>query len=303
MNRKYFLGMVLAGIVLLSIAGVLFFTQQSVTSGAPQTDAAVAMPDDDIHRGASAASGPVNDFIALGLTRAQAGDVSGAIEAFEVALAAADNATDSAMPNYYLGLVYAQGNDMDTAIDYMESAVEADPEMAVAWVALGSMRLSTGRPVTAIDAFTQALALNPDDPITLTNRGQAYMHISAFDRALDDFNRAIELNPELAAAYFNRGSYYMRQGDPAAAVDDFTSVLDLDASQAAAHFNRAMAYIDLGQTEEAINDLVIFLAFRPEETLRAQAQAVLDELRGVTPEASEDGAPPESTTDPTDERN
>ena len=279
MKRSYVLGMVLMGVILLGGA-ILIYTLDSASSVQASASAAIA-PDDDVHRGVGQPPPqPVADFLELGLTRAQSGDVTGAIEALEVAIAAAGESAAAAEPNYYLGLIYLEIGHFDEAMSYLTAATEADPAMLLAWMALGSANLGSGHPVQAIDIFTRVLEVNPNQVTALINRGQAYTHISANDRAMADFDRAIELDETAAAAYFNRGALFLQSGDPAAAVEDFTSVLDNDASRGEAHFNRAVAYIDLGETDAAINDLVIFLAFQPQEALRTQAEALLADLRG-----------------------
>ncbi len=293
------------GVVLLAFGGVLFFLQQSGetdTENAAQTNEALTaeLPEDDVHQqltaqppeGHSAAS-PVQDFTAAGIAAAQAGDVEEAINAFQVAIAAARE-EEAAVPHFYLGSLYLELGEVEDALSHLKAATEANPTMAMAWAQLGSAYLASGRPLSAIEAFNQALALAPDDPALLANRGQAFMHIgdeAAFEKAKADFDRALEINPDLIAGYFNRGAYYMRMENWEAAVSDFTSVLDIDPAQPAAHFNRAMAYRELGEVEKAIDDLVLVLAFQPGEELEAQARALLEELQTQA----------ESTTAPTAE--
>ena len=304
-SRPIFMGALVVGVVLLALAGVLIFGQndndETPAENTAQTEdtSAAAMPDDEVHQQLTAqpAAGqsdvnPVQDFTTAGIAAAQAGDVEEAINAFQIAIAAAREDGEAALPHFYLGSLYLELGEIEDAITHLKAATEANAAMAMAWAQLGNAYLASGRPLSAIDAFDQALALAPDDPALLTNRGQAFMHIgdeAAFEKAKADFDRALEINPDLIAGYFNRGAYYMRVGNLEAAIDDFTSVLDIDPAQPAAHFNRAMAYRDLGEIDKAINDLVLVLAFRPDEALEAQAQAMLEELQAQQTEA--DGEP------------
>ncbi|GEM_PF-3321810 len=299
----------IVGAVLLIFAAWLLVqnaNDDTPAENTAQTDNnSAAMPDDDVHQQLTAqpaagqsAANPVQDFTTAGIAAAQAGDVEEAINAFQIAIAAARD-DEAALPHFYLGSLYLELGETEDALTHLEAATEANPSMAMAWAQLGNAYLASGRPLSAIDAFNQALALAPDDPALLTNRGQAFMHIgdeAAFAKAKADFDRALEINPDLIAGYFNRGAYYMRVENWEAAIGDFTSVLDIDPAQPAAHFNRAMAYREMGETDKAINDLVLVLAFRPDPDLEAQAQAMLEELQAQSDTGSTPSAAPTEET-------
>ncbi len=222
---------------------------------------------------------PTQDFTALALSRAAQGDVKSALQALDIAIAADPDGAFQAY--YYRGLIHAQREEFQAALNDFNQALSINPHLVEAYAARGTTYVSLGRPITALEDFNKALEMKPDDAETLVNRGHAYMLLNMHDLALADFNRAIELDSSLVAAYFNRGVLYLTQEQPQKALADFDTCIELDPEQPGPYFNRAAAYLALGERERAIADLKIYLGLAQSEENRQKAEALLDSLTGA----------------------
>ncbi|MEC7947006.1 MAG: class I SAM-dependent methyltransferase [Myxococcota bacterium] len=97
--------------------------------------------------------------LASGLAAMQAGDIAGAVRAFESALAAGEEPVAAA---HNLGVARARTGDRDGAEAAFLQAVAADGAFAPAWAALGLLRAQAGVLFAAEDALRTALAQSPD---------------------------------------------------------------------------------------------------------------------------------------------
>ncbi|NPA31677.1 MAG: tetratricopeptide repeat protein [Chloroflexi bacterium] len=231
----------------------------------------------------------VNDFVALALERSAAGDIQGAMEALDIAIAAAPDAAPQAY--YYRALLHLELGEDEAALEDLNKAIEQNPHFPEAFAARGNVHLSLGRPVSAVEDFNKALQFGlADEASVYINRGLAYFQMDIYDLAEQDFQKALELNPESEAAWFNLGSLYLKQGRDEEALEAFNKVVELNPDMAAVYFNRAIAWANLGKIDEAIADLEKYLTFPITHNAQLQAEALLERLRsgkGVELDATE----------------
>ena len=83
-------------------------------------------------------------------------------------------------------------------------SVEKNPRSAVAWYALGTVRLGDRDLSEAIRCFNESLTLNPEYVMAYDNRGVACYYTGKYQEAIRDFGHAIALKPDDADAYNNR---------------------------------------------------------------------------------------------------
>ena len=118
----------------------------------------------------------------------------------------------------------------------------------------GEVYLREGKFDEAIDGFNTAIELQPDLAVAYNNRGLAYVGKGEDEKGINDFNTAIELQPELAEAYNNRGNVYDDKGDFSKAINDFDMAIKLKSDFVDAYVNRGVAYGKRDKFDEAIND-------------------------------------------------
>jgi tetratricopeptide (TPR) repeat protein len=106
----------------------------------------------------------------LGTALVQTGDVRGAYEEFERAVA---EAPDFARGHYSLGIMlYSMGRTRES-IDHLTAAVRSDPVYLEARVMLGKVLLDTGRAREALEQFDAAIEVVPDFPPAQEGRAAA----------------------------------------------------------------------------------------------------------------------------------
>lgn len=100
--------------------------------------------------------------------------------------------------------VKAQGTgDLDGAIDYFESALAADPRNRSAIIALAQVARAQGLPGKAIGLYREAQLLEPNDIVALTGEGEALADKGALELAREKLaaaQRVCKANcPQVAA--------------------------------------------------------------------------------------------------------
>ena len=95
----------------------------------------------------------------------------------------------------YGHLLNTQG-DHRGALPYLRRAVDAQPDLARGWSALGYALLKTAQGPAGEQALDRALELDPELPEAWFNRGLARYHAHRWSAAADDFERALELAPD-----------------------------------------------------------------------------------------------------------
>ncbi len=122
------------------------------------------------------------------------------------------------------------------AVEYLEQAVELDPDFAPAWSALavcyGQATAYTNWPndsaiALQYEALDKALDLDPDDVTALTWQGVLQTVID-YNFANTSFRRALELEPGNVNARYEYGHFLFRWGQPGAALAEFRLAQDRD---------------------------------------------------------------------------
>ena len=90
---------------------------------------------------------------------------------------------------------------------------------------LAGMYLGRGQPATALDEVNQAIAAKPDMAEAYNVRGLIYAALGDVQRADEDFRRALQLNPRDAGAMHNYGWFLCQQRQFAEAEAQFERAL------------------------------------------------------------------------------
>jgi tetratricopeptide (TPR) repeat protein len=161
-------------------------------------------------------------YFCRGNARADKGDLRGAIQDFDKAIAF--NPQDSGALNNR-GYARRKTGDTDGAIKDFDRAILMDPDNSQAHNNCGTLRFEQKDFVGAVAAFSRAIEADSQMAVAYKNRGLAYKAQGEFDKACKDFDRAIELDASLLPAYLNRGLILIRQGKDTEAEKDFAYFL------------------------------------------------------------------------------
>ncbi len=89
------------------------------------------------------------------------------------------------------GLHAQQMGDFDTALVYIQKAVELDPSLSVGYNDLGVLYEAKGWTDKAKVAYGKAIELNPSEPAPYYNLGSIYAKEGDFDRAIQYFKKRV----------------------------------------------------------------------------------------------------------------
>lgn len=150
------------------------------------------------------------------------------------------------------GLVAAQGNNNEVALQLIGNAIAVNPNSADAHGNRGNVFIQMGRFQEALDCFERLDQMRPGQAQTHVNRGNALKGLKEWDRALESYDRAIQLDPKLATAHSNRGAVLLEQHRYSGALESLATALKLQPTLAEAHFNTGMVYMQLARHQAAM---------------------------------------------------
>ncbi len=130
--------------------------------------------------------------------------------------------------------------------------LRADPRNADAWHLLGVVAAQVNQHEAAIEHIRRAIDLNPNATAFHANLGAAYQKLKRFDEAAACYRRALELNPNNAEAHNNLGVAFQSQGDLLAAEACFRRALTHKADYAESLSNLGTVLQALGKPAEAL---------------------------------------------------
>ena len=213
------------------------------------------------------------------------------------ALAARRTVSDRAQRLYLTARHHRQQStraNNDQAIALYKSAIQEDPNFALAYTALAAAYLDeryfSGRPVADIAADAEPLLakaeqLQPRLPDIYVVRGALETEKSRPDAAKRNLLQAIRLNANSAPALGELGLLYLTSGEPRAALKHYTRAALLDPIDDYLQAQRCMSLQDLAQIDQAARACERARALNPRAEWPLMASARLAEARGRIDEA------------------
>ena len=156
---------------------------------------------------------------------------------------------------YNAGVAAFEARDFATAEARFAEAVEADPGVAQAWMALSLASLEERHYDKAAEAAEKAIELGSTDPMVLRTRWEAYRQLGDEAKAAEaqaELERIGELAEE-AKRIYNEGVKLLKAGDKEAAFARFQEALSADPNLKEAQFAVATTGIEIGRNREALD--------------------------------------------------
>lgn len=157
-----------------------------------------------------AALGLAESHLALGQTQ-QAIQLLGPIKA-------TSGIVDLARLDQARGIAAMRMKRPEEAQRFLERAVDTDPALWRAWIALGRVHLDAGRTSDATAAFLMAEQTAPDTASAHNDVGMAYLRLEQADSAISHFQRALQIRPDHHLAQANLRIVKAMKGDLRAAM-------------------------------------------------------------------------------------
>jgi tetratricopeptide (TPR) repeat protein len=151
----------------------------------------------------------------------------GAAQAYEAALALADNASTRVV----LGMARGQLGQVDAAVEQYQAALALEPDNALAWQSLGDAYLQQGRLDEAAEAYQQALARG-ESALVRSQLGNISLQQGDTDQAIAQYEQAVALDPTQERPQVRLGGLYASQGRLAEAEASFLAALGSNPANA-----------------------------------------------------------------------
>ncbi len=152
----------------------------------------------------------------------------------------------SGEPHFFLGLIYQQRNDLETAIHHYEKALWFIPDLAEARNNLGVIFQSRGAIDDAENCFREALKLQPDYAEAHNNLGNALQDQGRFEEAATAYRQALRFRPRYVEALKHLGNALRALGQIPEAIVCYDEGLRHAPDHALLHMSRAMVRLQTG---------------------------------------------------------
>ena len=198
--------------------------------------------------GKSLSIGTASDHYHLALAHSMAGRIDEAIVEFRRSLGINPDQKDA---NTGLGLMLLEQHQPESALAYLQRAVELDPEDPVTLMRLGWAHEKMERYAEARKIFEQAVSLDSSLVEGYTSLARIVSTDGEHERAIALLQRAIELRPNDARTHFNLGVAFVNSGDFPRAAQAYERVIEISPTHTRAHLYLSDIYVKLGRTAES----------------------------------------------------
>jgi tetratricopeptide (TPR) repeat protein len=101
---------------------------------------------------------------------------------------------------YNLGTAFGLEGMLDSASFYLRAALQLDPDLAEAWVNLGSSHLARNEYEIAKEALLKAVDLGVESEVLHFNLAIAHLALADTAAAINNLQRCLQINPDLERA-------------------------------------------------------------------------------------------------------
>jgi Flp pilus assembly protein TadD len=181
-----------------------------------------------------------------------------------------------------MGMALMKTGQAGKAAEYLQRAIQLEPDHAPAHNNLGKALLEVGDNATAIEELKTAHTLAPDDVEFADDLARALASNGRLPEAIELLGQTVKSHPGLAAEQNNLGILLYQAGDMQGATEHLRRFLQLSPENPTAYCNLANAVAAQGKFAEAINlcDQAINLV-RPtgDEATAKQIEQLRENLR------------------------
>lgn len=193
----------------------------------------------------------------------------------ELAAAGARPTDNSAAYDLYLkgrnSLRADDDKSLQTASDYFEQALKADPKFALAYagIADASLRMYVIKKDSfwtqkAVAAAQQAQQINDKLPEVHVTLGNAYRASGRYEEATSELRRALSLAPNSDEAYRRLGDTYLESGNGPAAIESIQKAVQLNPYYWRNQNALGRAYFQLGDYPKALTAFQQIVEMQPD---------------------------------------
>jgi len=162
-------------------------------------------------------------------------------------------------------------------------AAEATKRQAQSWFEKGvAMEQQGERTPDVLAAYGHAVELDPELAGAWLNLGTVHYNQHHWAEAEECYGKALASRPGYALAHYNLGNLFDETGRPSEAITQYRKALELDPSYADAHYNLALLYQSVHDPLSALRHWRIYLHIEPSGYWAGVARRELARLRQET---------------------
>jgi tetratricopeptide (TPR) repeat protein len=192
-------------------------------------------------------------------------------EAVQIVQQGMRNTPDAYALNLRLGSIQMMQGQYNQAGQSFQAAIQAQPEIALGYIALAQSDMRDGRDQDASQILATAREKLPPDSMLEYLYGLVLSHLSKTDEAIAAFQRSVALNPETSEPHYELGRLYFESGLMQPAKSEFERVLQLAPQHANAHYQLSRVYARLGDNADSRA-----MAEQTRQLLQKQREAALE---------------------------
>ena len=152
---------------------------------------------------------------------------------------------------FFLGMAHYRLKQIDPAMIGFQSAVECDPKLTLAYIALGEAYAERGNDGEAAAAYGQALKLEPRNVDALRGAAAVFMRNKQSQKAVEVLDALVKLQPSDPKAHADLGAAFYAAGNQEAAERQFNLAVRLKPNQVSAMLGLANVYLKKGEGAQA----------------------------------------------------
>jgi eukaryotic-like serine/threonine-protein kinase len=186
--------------------------------------------------------------------RGQLGESLASLQKYDTPVEQATTPSLDALKAYSLGLRAVETQGYDAAVPYLKSAIDLDPNFAMAYAKLGVEYFNLNQPTLAAQYTTKAYQLRD----RTSEREKLYIVSHYHDLVTGNADQSIaayqllqQAYPREQASYMNLNSWYNTTGHYEEALAQARAALQLDPSNVVNYHNLALTYIYLNRLNDA----------------------------------------------------
>jgi tetratricopeptide (TPR) repeat protein len=185
----------------------------------------------------------------LGLICAQTDRIDLAIEFIARAIR-----NDQTNPDYFadLGMLLVRRGRLDEALKSFDLALKLKPGSADIWVSLGDLLQKQRRSQEALSTYDHALTLAPGHAEAASKAGLLLFGEGRFEEALARLELSDTIRPARTETLYHKALCLTRLGRLEEAASSYRKLLEIDANNYEARNNLGVVLIDLGRSEQAV---------------------------------------------------
>ena len=179
------------------------------------------------------------------------GDYAAAARLFEQT----QQASPSCEILFFIGLTRYRLQQAEPALIAFRSAVECDPKLLPAHLALAEAYTERHNDAEALAAYERALGLDPRNPAALSGAANIYLKNKTNEKAVQLLQALVAVDPNDADAHADLAAAYAASGDRAHAEEQFAIALKLRPAHASALMGLGNLCLKNGEEDHAIDPL------------------------------------------------